>query len=178
MSSPVSRETFLQEASFYSALSMMHPDDKIVLIRLPNELGASDLDGQILESFENETQVDERMIGSLKVFKKSKAHSSSTTETSYSVTRSNRNLKVNSVAMMQPAKTANLSLASAQQMQLGKAFDQFWSVNLGVNVDSVPIKRISKVVKKRAETPLVEQPRNLRIRLLPFSTPSSSSRMN
>ena len=55
----------------------------------------------------------------------------------------------------------------------GRTFDEFWSVNLGVTVEDTPMKKISKIVKRRAEAPLVEQPKNLRMRILPFSTPST-----
>lgn len=195
---PVSRETFLQQAAFYSALSSTRPDDKIVLIRLPKEMCAADLDGQSI-NYENvkESAEEEKAIGniSVKLRSKSKGHfsrssssssitsnlsskspftsgNSSVPSASYTIKSSNRNLKANSLAMTQPATSAASSLSSSQQMQVGKEFDEFWSVNLGVEVEETPMKKISKVVKKRAESPLVEQPKNLRMRLLPFSTPN------
>lgn len=176
---PVSRETFLQQASFYSALSRARPDDKIVLIRIPKEMSAADLDGQsVLESEVAPNEEDERTIGKISVKLRSKAKrpagsvSSISSSSSYTIKSSRRNLRVNSLALTQPPSSSNAApLASTQQLRLGKAFDDFWCVNLGVEVDEIPIKKISKVVKKRAESPLVEQPRNLRMRLLPFSTP-------
>ena len=196
---PVSRETFLQQAAFYSALSSAHPDDKIVLIRIPKEMCAADLDGQSI-NYENakENSEEEKAIGNISVklrsknkviFSRSSSSSSITSNlsskssfnsgnsnvvpsTSYTIKSSNRNLKVNSLAITQPATSASSSLSSSQQMRLGKEFDEFWSVNLGVEVEETPMKKISKVVKKRAESPLVEQPKNLRMRLLPFSTPN------
>ena len=195
---PVSRETFLQQAAFYSALSSARPDDKIVLIRLPKEMCAADLDGQSI-NYENskENSEEEKAIGNISVKLRSKnkgnfSRSSSSSSiasnlslkssfnsgnlivpsTFYTIKSSNRNLKVNSLAITQPATSTSSSLSSSQQMRLGKEFDEFWSVNLGVEVEETPIKKISKVVKKRAESPLVEQPKNLRMRLLPFSTPN------
>ena len=194
---PVSRETFLQQASFYSALSSARPDDKIVLIRLPKEMCAADLDGQSIEDVTGEEE--EKVLGkiSIKLKSKSRGHhlsrstssssissilstksassTSNVPSTSYTIKSSNRNLKVNSLAITQPptaATSASASLSSAQQMRLGKQFDEFWSVNLGVEVEETPMKKITKVVKKRAESPLVEQPKNLKMRLLPFSTPN------
>lgn len=183
---PVSRETFLQEASFYSALSSARPDDKIVLIRLPKEMCAADLDGQSITC--TDIEGEEEVIGkiSVKLRSKNRGHlsrslssssvSSATTATSsaasYTIKSSRRNLRVNSLAMTQPASPSAVSLSSPQQMRLGKQFDEFWSVNLGVEVEDTPMKKITKVVKKRAESPLVEQPKNLRMRLLPFSTPN------
>lgn len=166
---PVSRETFLQQASFYSALSSARPDDKLVLIRLPKEMCAADLDGQ---------SVSESEGGKISVRLRSKIRGHSTSASSvpssaYTIKSSSNDLKVNSLAILQPApNSSSTPLASAQQLRLGKPFDAFWSVNLGVEVDQVPMKKILKVVKKRAEKPLVEQPKNLRMRLLPFSTPS------
>ena len=195
---PVSRETFLQQAAFYSALSSARPDDKIVLIRLPKEMCAADLDGQSI-NYENakENSEEEKAIGNISVKLRSKnkgnfSRSSSSSSiasnlslkssfnsgnlivpsTFYTIKSSNRNLKVNSLAITQPATSTSSSLSSSQQMRLGKEFDEFWSVNLGVEVEETPMKKISKVVKKRAESPLVEQPKNLRMRLLPFSTPN------
>lgn len=173
---PVSRETFLQQASFYSAFSTARPDDKLILIRLPKEMSAADLDGQSISGIdagENEDG-DERIVGKISVNLKSKAkaHKRSVSSSSYTIKSSRTNLKVNSLAITQPSTTSSSTpLASAQQMRLGKSFNEFWSVNLGVEVDEIPIKKISKVVKKRAEKPLVEQPKNLRMRLLPFNTP-------
>ena len=177
----ISRETFLQQAAFYSALSSSRPDDKLVLIRLPKEMCAADLDGQSITT-DFDTSAEEKVIGNVSVKLRSKIrghhnsnnNSKTINSASYTVKSSNRNLKVNSLAITQPASGSSSSLASAQQMRLGKSFDEFWSVNLGVEVDEIPIKKISKVVKKRAERPLVEQPKNLRMRLLPFSTPSLS----
>lgn len=189
---PVSRETFLQQASFYSALSSARPDDKIVLIRLPKEMCAADLDGQSVDCADKIDTEEEKVIGkiSVKLRSKTRGHhisrSASTTSinstvssktsvpsSSYAIKSSHRNLKVNSLALTQPASSAaGLSLSASQQMRLGKGFDEFWSVNLGVEVEDTPMKKISKVVKKRAECPLVEQPKNLRMRLLPFSTPN------
>jgi hypothetical protein len=191
---PVSRETFLQQAAFYSALSSAHPDDKIVLIRLPKEMCAADLDGQSINCAVNGDTEEEKVVGniSVKLRSKTRGHhlsrsastssitsnvsskslSSGIPSTSYTIKSSNRNLKVNSLALTQPATSAGLSLSSAQQMRLSKGFDEFWSVNLGVEVEETPMKKISKVVKKRAESPLVAQPKNLRMRLLPFSTPN------
>lgn len=195
---PVSRETFLQQGAFYSALSSARPDDKIVLIRLPKEMCAADLDGQSI-NYENvkENAEEEKVIGniSVKLRSKNKGHfsrsnssssitsnlsskssfssgNSSVPSTSYIIKSSNRNLRVNSLAITQPFTSVTSSLSSSQQMRLGKEFDEFWSVNLGVEVEETPIKKISKVVKKRAEGALVEQPKNLRMRLLPFSTPN------
>jgi hypothetical protein len=191
---PVSRETFLQQAAFYSALSSAHPDDKIVLIRLPKEMCAADLDGQSINCAVNGDTEEEKVVGniSVKLRSKTRGHhlsrsastssiisnvsskslSSGIPSTSYTIKSSNRNLKVNSLALTQPATSAGLSLSSTQQMRLAKGFDEFWSVNLGVEVEETPMKKISKVVKKRAESPLVAQPKNLRMRLLPFSTPN------
>ena len=175
---PVSRETFLQQASFYSALSRARPDDKLVLIRLPKEMSAIDLDGQtVLETGDaEEGNEEEKTIGkiSVKLRSKSKRSVSSVPSTSYTINSSRRNLRVNSLVLAQPpSSSAAAPLASTQQLRLGKGFDGFWSVNLGVEVDEIPMKKISKVVKKRTEAPLVEQPRNLRMRILPFSTPSN-----
>lgn len=177
---PVSRETFLQEASFYSALSRARPDDKIVLIRIPKEMSAADLDGQsLLESEIDSKDEDEKTIGKFSVKLRSKnkrpagSVPSSVGSSSYTIKSSRRNLRVNSLALTQPPSSAAAPLASTQQLRLAKSFDEFWCVNLGVEVDEIPMKKISKVVKKRAEAPLVEQPRNLRMRLLPFSTPSN-----
>jgi hypothetical protein len=170
---PVSRETFLQEASFYSTLSAAHSGDRVILIRLPAELDASDFDGQVLKSidFTDDDSEEDQLIGKMVVNSGAKTDSS---EKSYSVKRTKRNLKTNIMSLLEPQQqTLKPSLSAVQQMRLGRGFDEFWSVNLGVEVDAVPIKKIGKVVKKRAEAPLVEQPRNLRMRLLPFSTPSS-----
>lgn len=194
---PVSRETFLQQASFYSALSSARLDDKIVLIRLPKEMCAADLDGQSVDCVDKIDGEEEKVIGkiSVKLRSKTRGHhnlsrsastssissnvsskssslSSSVPSSSYIIKSSNRNLKVNSLALTQPATSATSSLSASQQMRLGKGFDEFWCVNLGVEVEDTPMKKISKVVKKRAESPLVEQPKNLRMRLLPFSTPN------
>lgn len=178
---PVSRETFLQQASFYSALSRARPDDKIVLIRMPKEMSAADLDGQsVLEAgdVEDEVEEEEKTIGKISVKLRSKGKRStsgtSASSSSYTIKSSRRNLRVNSLALTQPPSSSSAApLASTQQVRLSKQFDDFWCVNLGVEVDDIPMKKISKVVKKRAEAPLVEQPRNLRMRLLPFSTPSN-----
>lgn len=177
---PVSRETFLQQASFYSALSRARPDDKIVLIRMPKEMSAADLDGQsFLEAGDVDDEVEEeKTIGKISVKLRSKGKRSTTgtsaSSSSYTIKSSRRNLRVNSLALTQPPSSSSAApLASTQQVRLSKRFDDFWCVNLGVEVDDIPTKKISKVVKKRAEAPLVEQPRNLRMRLLPFSTPSN-----
>lgn len=178
---PVSRETFLQQASFYSALSRARPDDKIVLIRMPKEMSAADLDGQsVLEAgdVDDEVEEEEKTIGKISVKLRSKGKRStsgtSASSSSYTIKSSRRNLRVNSLALTQPPSSSSAApLASTQQVRLSKRFDDFWCVNLGVEVDDIPMKKISKVVKKRAEAPLVEQPRNLRMRLLPFSTLSN-----
>lgn len=180
--SPVSRETFLHNALFYSALSSLRPDDKIVLIRMPKEMCASDLDGQSLKCFDSEKgeKEDEKVIGNISVnlksknksFPRSSSNKSTSVSSAYTIKSSRRNLKVNSLAITSPSASSSTSLASTQQMRLGRQFDEFWNVNLGVEVEATPIKKISKIVKKRAEAPLVEQPRNLRMRLLPFSTPN------
>lgn len=176
---PVSRETFLQQASFYSALSQARPDDKLVLIRLPKEMCAADLDGQSVSGLDGGVAEDaERTVGKISVKLRSmirghkRLDSTSVPSSSYTIKSSRNNLKVNSLAFTQPSSTSSSApLASAQQMRLGKSFDEFWNVNLGVEVDAIPIVKISKIVKKRAERPLVEQPKNLRMRLLPFNTP-------
>ena len=175
---PVSRETFLQQASFYSALSRARPDDKIVLIRMPKEMSAADLDGQsVLEAGDVDDE-EEKTIGKISVKLRSKGKRSTTdtsaSSSSYTIKSSRRNLRVNSLALTQPPSSSSAApLASTQQVRLSKRFDDFWCVSLGVEVDDIPMKKITKVVKKRAEAPLVEQPRNLRMRLLPFSTPSN-----
>lgn len=177
---PVSRETFLQEASFYSALSSTRPDDKIVLIRLPREMCAADLDGQSISLASEDTanEEEEPVIGkiSVKLRSKSKGRLPKSSKTainssSYTIRSSRRNLQVNSLALIQPAPSSS-TLAAPQQLRLSERFDDFWSVNLGVEVEDTPMKKIAKVVKKRAEAPLVEQPKNLRMRLLPFSSPN------
>lgn len=175
--SPVSRETFLQQASFYSALASVRPDDKIVLIRLPQEMCAADLDGQSVSCLEdavaNKVEDEEEVIGNISVKVRSKRSSSSSKASSaYTIKSSRRNLKVNSLAITTPSTSSSTSLSSTQKLRLGRQFDEFWSVNLGVDVEATPMKKITKIVKKRAETPLVEQPKNLRMRLLPFSTPN------
>lgn len=166
----------------------MRPEDKLVLIRMPKEMCAADLDGQSVNVSTNEEsgrfdQEEEEVIGKISVKLRSKNRSSSaisksskntaaaSSSTAYTIRSSRRNLKVNSVAIATPSPVSG-SLASTQQMRLGRQFDDFWSVNLGVEVEATPMKKIAKIVKKRAEVPLVEQPRNLRMRLLPFSTPN------
>lgn len=178
MQTVVTREKFLQEASFYNALSAAKPGDRLVLVRMPKELCAADLDGQILKGVEEgEGDGEDRMLGSFSTKPKShnkNRNSSSASSTNYVVKSSRKSLRVNSFGLTQPVTTAGLS--SEQKMRLGgRVFDEFWSVNLGVPVEDTPMKKISKIVKRRAEAPLVEQPKNLRMRLLPFSTPSSKN---
>ena len=174
----VTREKFLQEASFYNALAAAKPGDRLVLIRMPKEISAVDLDGQILKSSIESSASDEnddRVLGNFTIKPKtqSKNRSASASSTNYIVKSSRKSLRVNSIGLTQPV--ASSSLSSEQKMRLGgRSFDEFWNVNLGVPVEDTPIKKIAKIVKKRAEAPLVEQPKNLRMRLLPFSPPSNT----
>ena len=179
--SPVTRETFLQQASIYSTLSASHRDDKLVLIRLPKELSAADLDGQMVElsGGGSEDIIEEGVIGKMTLDLKSKTRASLSRSNSkasnlYTLKSSRRNLKVSSLAITQPSPNVS-SLAAPQQMRIGRSFDEFWSLNLGVEVGATPMKKISKIVKKRSELPLLEQPKNLRMRLLPFNTPTTTT---
>ena len=122
---PVSRETFLQQASFYSALSRARLDDKIVLIRMPKEMSAADLDGQsVLEAGDVDDEVEEeeeKTIGKISVKLRSKGKRSTTgasaSSSSYTIKSSRRNLRVNSLALTQPPSSSSAApLASTQQV--------------------------------------------------------------
>lgn len=176
---PVSRESFLEtESSFYSALATKRPEDKLVLIRLPAELSAADLDFQGINANPEET-ADQGLLGTFTVnedSKKDKSLNGASVRRSprlistYAIRVSSKDRSVSALTLAEPLSSGNLS--STQRVRLNRAFDAVWTVNSHVQVSLPPLPRIRKAVAKRAERPLVEQPKNLKMRLLPFSTPS------
>lgn len=170
---PVTREAFLEASSFYTALASKRPDEKLVLIRLPAELSASGLDFQSVQVSDDATHVS----GLLTVNAESKTQpqtgrpvrKSPRLSNTYSIRASLQDRQVSAMSLAKPQSSA--ALADSQRVRLSRAFDAVWTVGVHVDVSEPPMARIRKAIQKRAAKSLVEQPKNLRMRLLPFSTP-------
>ena len=171
---PVSREAFLESGSFYNQLAAKSADEKLVLIRLPAELSAADLDFQSIQVGEDVNQVS-----SVFTINNSNNNKESTRPVrksvrltnTYAIRASPQDHRVSAICLAQPVAASALN--EAQRLRLSRAFDAVWTVGAHVDVRPPPMSRIKKAVQKRAAKPLVEQPKNLRMRLLPFSTPRS-----
>lgn len=181
---PVTRESFLEASCFYTALASKGPEDKLVLIRLPAEISASDLDFQSVQLDQDLNQVSgifnlnnaDGNNNNSKITQNSSSRSTMRRSprlcNTYSIRASPKDLQVSALSLAEPLSAG--VLADTQRVRLSRTFDAFWTVGAHVDVPLPPISRIKKAVQKRAAKPLVEQPKNLRMRLLPFSTPRSS----
>jgi hypothetical protein len=164
----------LESSSFYTAFAAKRPDEKLVLIRLPAELTAADLDFQSIAVGEDVSQVS--TVFTVNSSEQSKqpnnrpARKSPRLTNTYSIRASAQDRQVSAVCLAQPLAAS--SMTDVQRVRLNRAFDAVWTVGAHVDVRPPPMSRIKKAVQKRASKPLVEQPKNLRMRLLPFSTPS------
>ncbi len=171
---PVSREKFLESSSFYTEFCKKTAKEKLVLIRLPAELSAADLDFQSVEVGEDVNQV--AAVFTINSDKSKQptgrpVRKSPRLTNTYAIRASPQDQQVSAVCLAQPLAAASLS--EPQRVRLSRTFDAVWTVGVHVNVQPPPMSRIKKAVQKRAAKPLVEQPKNLKMRLLPFSTPKS-----
>lgn len=196
---PVSRESFLEDSSFYTALASKRPGDKLVLIRLPSELQTEELHGCLLEMHDDTVWTqDETVLGRVRVEEPRNTESVSggsaltaamrdrmgrgrVSKTrmarSFVLRSSHEDKKASVLALAQPVSAVG-SLQDPQMMRTHCGFDAMWTVGLDVAIPAVNSQRVEAAVRQRVERPLVEQPRGLRMRLLPFSTPRSDRTRN